>query len=179
MKQVIILGTGGSSIKCPFDTEVWGVNAAIHWTPEYPIHRLFFFDDLRFFPKDRLTLADLKKFKGSTMTTEKNKKYAAQHGINLGLYPLNKVTKQFGTDYFNNSITYMIALAMYERYEKLSLWGVDHMEKEELGQARSGVEYWLGRAEQAGIKVDISVGSELLTTHNNKIYGYEYSRGGK
>lgn len=173
MKYLIILGTGKSGMYCPFDTEVWAVNGAIDWARDYRVDRLFFFDKLETFPPELLNISKLKKFKNRITSTGVNRDYAAKHGISIEIYPLDEMCHHFGTKYFSNSISYMIALAIYEGYEKIHLWGIDHMEREEYGTARAGVEYWLGRAEQAGIEVGIAESSALLKTHSGKLYGYE------
>src|SRR3990167_4064989 len=111
--DVIILGKSPTGALCPFDAdEVWGVNnVAEH--PEFKdkkFHRLFAFD---FLPKEY---------------TDGMKKYAPicsfQPYADIP-YPLEEVKAAFGTEYFTNTVSYQIALAIYLKVDKLRVYGID------------------------------------------------------
>ncbi|KKK64965.1 hypothetical protein LCGC14_2978920, partial [marine sediment metagenome] len=68
-------------------------------------------------------------------------------------YPLPEVKKRFGSLYFMNSVSYMLALALYEGYKDIQLWGCwgpcdnnNHL------VGRRYVSYWLGVATGMGVK---------------------------
>jgi hypothetical protein len=48
------------------------------------------------------------------------------------------------------------------------------MTQEEYAWEKGGVEYWLGRLHQEGIKITIAEGSSLLRTITGKPYGIKY-----
>ena len=73
-------------------------------------------------------------------------------------YPLQEVSDLVG-DYYNSSIAYMLALAIFEEYDKIGIWGVDMAEHGEPGHAdeyrdeRPNCEYLLGFAKAKGIEI--------------------------
>jgi len=177
MKDIIILGCGISHFECPYDTEVWSVNAAVRWAEGKgrKLDILFFFDDLESFDPYVMTLGDLVNTNARLISTQKNADFGKQFGLNIEVYPIDDIIKQFNTVYFSNSISYMIAYAIHRGdINKISMYGVDHMTWSSYVMERCGVEYWVGRAEGAGIEVEIAKGSALCKTLNDKLYGYEF-----
>lgn len=69
-------------------------------------------------------------------------------------YPFEKVASVTG-DYFNSSIAYMVALAIYENVNSISLFGVDMKAEEEFFYQRPNLEYLLGLAKGRGIDINI------------------------
>ena len=86
-------------------------------------------------------------------------------------YPLDQIMKKFNTEYLANTISYMIAYAIYTGVKKLRLFGVDAPYGGIYDIERSGIEYWIGRANEAGMEVIPSKGSHLLRTITGKLYG--------
>ena len=89
-------------------------------------------------------------------------------------YPLQHMTARFGT-YFNNTISYMIALAILMQYKWIGIYGVDMAHSTEYGSQRPSCEYFIGwargRAEIQGYPIiHIPEESELLKS--NFLYGY-------
>lgn len=85
-------------------------------------------------------------------------------------YPLATMIEQYG-NYFTNSISYMIALAIHEGAKEIGIYGVDMSTSEEYGSQRPSVEYYLGIAKGKGIKLDIHPACDLLKARF--LYGYE------
>lgn len=85
-------------------------------------------------------------------------------------YPLEKMMAEYG-DYFTNSISYMLALAIHEGAQEIGIYGVDMSASEEYGIQRPSVEYYLGIARGRGIKLDIHPACDLLKARF--LYGYE------
>lgn len=82
-------------------------------------------------------------------------------------YPLDEIIKKFGSRYFTNSISYMIAYAIYKRYKKINLYGVDVNVSSEYVFERPSIAYWCGVANGRGITVNWSKINPLY------LYGYE------
>jgi hypothetical protein len=76
-------------------------------------------------------------------------------------YPLPEVVAELGRDYFGSSIAYMVALACFERAERIMLWGV-HLLDPIYDHQRPNLEYLLGHCEARGITVEIVEPSQLL-----------------
>lgn len=77
-------------------------------------------------------------------------------------YPRQEIVQKFGIDYFTSSIAYMIALAMYENFDEIHLYGVDMPSETEYYHERPCVEFWLGCAHRQGIKIVIPECCPLL-----------------
>ena len=86
-------------------------------------------------------------------------------------YPLVEVQEQVG-DYFNSSISYMLAYAIRLRVRKIGIWGVDMDDTEALDPndpsykhehryQRPNIEYLIGFARGLGIEVYIPEQSSL------------------
>lgn len=85
-------------------------------------------------------------------------------------YPVNEMVREFETDYFTNSISYMLALAISEQVDEIHLYGIDMALQHESAWERPSIEYFLGYARGAGIKVVIPDESDLLKCLG--LYGY-------
>lgn len=70
--------------------------------------------------------------------------------------------------YLTSSIAYEIALAIYEKFDEIALYGIDLNTAEEYAWQKPGVEYLLGIAAGRGIKVVIPTNCPLL---NGTLYG--------
>lgn len=85
-------------------------------------------------------------------------------------FPIENILGKYG-NYFTNSVSYMIALAIEEGAQEIHLYGVDMAGEGEYEEQRPSVEYFLGIAKGMGIKVHVPPESELLKTMY--LYGYE------
>jgi hypothetical protein len=83
-------------------------------------------------------------------------------------YPFDEVAKVTGA-YWNSSIAYMLALAITEGYEKISVYGVDMRDDEEYFYQRPNCEYLIGLARGRGIEVVIPDASPLCKFNGSKI----------
>jgi hypothetical protein len=78
--------------------------------------------------------------------------------------------RRFATDYFTNSISWMIAQAIETVAwavgdgAEIGVWGVDMAEGSEYAAQRPSCEYFLGIARGMGIKVTVAESSDLLKT---------------
>lgn len=76
-------------------------------------------------------------------------------------YPLDDIIKTLGTDYFTNSISYMVAYAIYVGATEIAMYGVDMAQDEEYAKERPSVEYFVGYARAKGIPVYIPPESDI------------------
>lgn len=77
-----------------------------------------------------------------------------------------------GTPYLESSIAYMVALAIYERVDRIGIWGCDLSASTEYAYQRPNLEYLIGFAKGKGISVYTPPQSALLTHANGVQYGY-------
>jgi len=73
--------------------------------------------------------------------------------------------------YLTNTISLEIALAIYEGFKEIQIWGVDMAVGTEYAQQRPSCEFWVGVARGMGITVYIPPEADLLKTRF--IYGFE------
>ena len=76
-----------------------------------------------------------------------------------------------GARYFTNSISEIIAFAIYTGFKEISIVGVNMSNDAEYGWQKPSCEYWIGICEGLGIKVNIPLGSELLKC--SQVYALE------
>ena len=111
-----------------------------------------------------------------TADAEKSRVFAREYGvpyIDLKSYPFEDIKAFFKTDYFTNTIDYMIALAIYEGYKEIDLYGINMSQKTEYEYQKSSVDYWCGQAMGRGIKVTVhGERSMIMKSPDNLIYGY-------
>tara|TARA_R100000664_G_scaffold12137_1_gene19550 strand:- start:488 stop:1201 length:714 start_codon:yes stop_codon:yes gene_type:complete len=94
------------------------------------------------------------------------------------LYPLDKVIKETGCSYFNNSISYAIAFALYKKVGSINIFGADFTYKTNVHfgeMGRACCEFWLSKCITKGIDVAVAPSSSLLDTNvpiQEKLYGY-------
>lgn len=100
-----------------------------------------------------------------------------QELITLDNYPIDAVKKKFKTEYFSNSIPFMIALAIFQGASRIDFYGC-HIntapgDTEIVAKSHPGVEYWIGRAQGMGIDVRIH-GDSFLMQCKDGMYGYRW-----
>lgn len=199
-KTIILLGTGESSKSCDFKDEVWGVNGAYtiyfnippHLKKHWRLDKLFMTDylwseigNLSFHIEELNKLAKEWGYKIVSMRRFKLGKDA----LNCEIYPYDKIVSYFDCDYFTDTITYMIAYALYKnsylttsekgvtrpelkRPLKFRLFGIDMSTTIEFSVSKGGIEFWLGIARAMGAKIEISFGSVILANPRGMPYGF-------
>lgn len=151
----------------PSDThlESWGLTQLIL---RRPVSRVIDMNDYSLWGEQEAIEAKLARRKAS----ENKVPY-----IDLESYPLQQIINFFQTDYFNSTVDFALALAIYEGYGQIDLYGVNLANCTEYAQQKPGAEFWLGQAMGRGIKVNIYGLSSLMKTHDGKIYGYGMKQG--
>ena len=181
--KIAIVGLGGSyadyisaRIASQDFDEVWGINcigAILH------VDRTFMMDPVsRFIDTENagsqtgVAREFLAKNAAPIYSCIEHKDYPS-----IELYPLEQVVKDTGICYFNNTVAYAIAYAVWKKVKKICLYGIDFTYKN-VNMAESGracVEFWCATAIAKGIKIEVAHRSGLLDTNvpdNEKLYGY-------
>ena len=85
---------------------------------------------------------------------------------------LPSIQRKNGEDvrYFTSSAAYAIALAIWQGYDEIELYGIEMASGTEYAHQRDGVTFWLGVAAGHGVQVTLQNQSGLL---NRALYGYE------
>ncbi len=85
-------------------------------------------------------------------------------------FPRDQVIEEFG-DYFTSTVPYMLALAIYEGFSEIHLYGVDATSRTDYESQKASIEYFIGIARGRGITVYIPDDSNLLKA--KRAYGYQ------
>ncbi len=184
-KNIAIVAMGQSQIdfhlsqthSVEFD-EVWAINAMIGVLPN--IDRAFILDPMsRFLDTEdagtmtRMMRKQLPLCKFPIYTCELDERVPSAIE-----YPIESVIHDLGCAYFNNTIPYVIAYALWNKVNKISIFGVDYTYRSNMHFAEAGrgcVEFWLSKCIDAGVQIEIAPRSTLLDTDvgfEEKLYGY-------
>ena len=184
-KNIAILAMGNSQLDYhkmvthskKFD-EVWAINAMVGVLKR--IDRAFIMDPVsRFFDtNDAGNMTTMMKETLPTIeypiyTCELDKRVSA-----LEEYPIETIVKDLDCGYFNNTIAYAIAFALWNQVGGVNMFGADFTYKGNLYFAESGracCEFWLAKCMDEGIIVQVAVTSGLLDADvplQEKMYGY-------
>ena len=91
-------------------------------------------------------------------------------------YPVNEMIEYFKTRFFSHSVCYMLALGMYQGYQKITLWGCNMRSETMSIQSHPGTEFWLGYAMGRGVEISIQGDSYLLRIKTGELYGYNVNQ---
>ncbi len=153
---ISIIGTSIGSRDFPTKGERWG----LAWHHSKGFDRLFEMHDPRYYKCAHKVPGNLWALPHA----------AKKWGCNA--YPLAQVRKLAGgRNYFTSSVSYMLALAIYEGNTEIEILGVDLVEDTEYAYQRPCMEYWCGIARGKGINLHIPRQSALL--RHSYIYGQE------
>lgn len=154
MKELILLGRGPSWKECPFDVEVWATSTVLLDPKVEPtlLSKVFAFDDF--------TKEGIRKSVG--LAKELSIPVVSFHDFATEKYPLAEITSHFNSRYLRNTISYMLALSIYQGYEKLRLYGVDQGPAWDYLSTKPYVTFWLGVALGRGIQYELARSTMLL-----------------
>jgi hypothetical protein len=162
MKDVTILGNGPSWKECTFRTrELWGATSCIV-NPELrdkPFTKIFAFDGLVTYSANNgqpsyVTQDALKICKERGIPLVSTLEFATE------LYPIREVVRELGSSYFMPTLSYMIALAIYQKYERIYLFGIDAGPRWDYQSGKPHITFWLGVA--IGRKIELILGRDSL-----------------
>lgn len=179
-RKVAILGKAPSSLsQAPFGDEsweIWTINNAAQlgvvprWNRQFELHPIEWTKR----PEYNGYYAWLCQKHGKPVYVREN----TPEIVDQVVYPRDKIIEAFGTKYFTNSISWMLALAIAEGYGEIGLWGVDMAQhavgvvKSEYASQRPSCEFFIGVAAGMGIKVHIPAASDLLKSAF--MYGFDF-----
>jgi hypothetical protein len=89
----------------------------------------------------------------------------------FGIQRTGMVSPEWRDGYFTNTISYMIALAIYEEFEVIEIYGVDMAVGTEYNEQRPSCEYYIGIAKGRGIDIKLPAACDLMKARH--IYGFE------
>ena len=93
-------------------------------------------------------------------------------------YPLAEIAGEFATVYFNNTVAYAIAFALWCRVGHIDFYGIDFSYKHNLHFAEAGracCEFWISKCMSEGIMIGAPSSSSLMDNNvelDQKLYGY-------
>jgi hypothetical protein len=167
-KKVAIIACGRTRYEAPYDNnewEFWGLNEiaqprAERWFELHPME-----------VQSHRELEWLKKLKKPVYLLE------CCEEVPCGVqYPFARIMMSIpgARCYFTSTFAYQIALAIYEEFEEIGLWGAPFFigSPREQTVERACLEYWLGLAAGKGIKITIHPDDKLLYQPHR--YGYDY-----
>lgn len=148
-KSVVILGTGLTLSKFNAEdhnsSEIWAVGSAFSMLENVDFVDMYFC----------LHKNETVNFDGKVITQKE--------------YPLEEIIEKYESRFFTNSISYMIAYALFQGFNDIKLYGVDMEIGQEYTFERPSVTYWIGYAK--GLSAKVSIASEI----DNPVflYGFE------
>lgn len=93
-------------------------------------------------------------------------------------FPLQDVINKFNSTYFNNTVAYAVAYALYQGFTRIMMFGCDY-HYDNAPKAESGrgcVEYWLAIAACHGVEINVASASSLMDANVPdccRFYGYD------
>lgn len=158
--RVIIIGKGKGWEDAPADGYTWGVN------------------DLCC-RRDVRVVFDMHK-RSDTSVSKAIEEYAVKNHI-----PLISLTaradiptalefplESMHTEYFTNSIAYMIAYAVHKSATEIDLYGCFMGNRTEYAYQKPCIEYWIGYARGLGVVVRTHTPTALMRIEDGLVYGY-------
>lgn len=170
MKKVAIVGCADSWKNAPFldlSVEIWTFN-----------HRMFkqvprfsrYFDLHIPYKNYYKSFPEYAEFlKNNQETLYIMEKYSELPEANI--FQWRNLIEKFRCSYFTSSMAWLIANAINEGYEDVSLFGVDLLLESEYIKQKPCIEFWLGVAIGKGIKVSVQDSSNLLKPQS--LYGID------
>lgn len=153
--------------------EIWG----LAWDPLPVCHRYFEMHEC------------WRNFLGNKEDAEAHKNWLAGQQVpvymlqkepdipNSVAYPMEEIADDqgrtcYGTAYLESSIAHMMALAIYEKVDRIGIWGCDLSTGGEYAYQRPNMEYLIGLARGRGIRVYVPPQNALLSPCRTVPYGY-------
>lgn len=178
--RVAIVGfADGHRHLAPFDEpgiELWGLNRLHQVLPDRRFDRWFEIHGLEeYYADDEQHRTFLRNFPGPVYLRPQDMGVARDWGItNATPYPVERILAAF-PPYFNNTVSWLLALAIAMEYHELHVYGVDMAQdtllQAEYSQQRPSCEFFLGLAAGRGMRIVKPPGSDLLISSH--LYGFD------
>jgi hypothetical protein len=171
MRQVAIVGKAGTYAFAPFRDESWEI-WGMPWIVTPQASRFFDMHSQECWvagPQKKTDAEEwmaksAEKFPDVPVYCDPTRMHAYKGAVE---YPLGDVMASLPIPFLENSIAYMVALAIHERVERIGLYGVHLMGSGEYAYERPSVTYLVGLAQGRGIDVVIPPGSPLFISDFN------------
>ena len=170
MKTATIIGMGATLIKCPFedDSEIWAMNQTYQVAKR--IDRLFISDPrLNFRGGENHDYEELNSLGIPIVSLHHFPEIE-----NFEAFPYDEIVEEFGSEFFTNTVCYMVAYAIYKKYDKIRFYGIDMATEMEYRIERGGVEFWVGVAIGRGMKFENTKGSMVCKPIMGVPYGHKF-----
>lgn len=170
-RKIAIVGKGGTYALAPWqqqEWEIWGMPWVFfeRYTRLFELHSQELCDTIVGDDRDEVWLSEaLRRYAGVPVYCDPSRLYAfPDDGIE---YPLAEISRAIPIPYFENTIAYQLAMAIWEhslgeRVEEIGLYGIHMMGRGEFVWQRPSVTYLIGLAQGMGIKVTSAPGSPLF-----------------
>ena len=185
VRPLTILGCGSTHAECDYTKgEIWGVNGT--YTFAKKLDKLFMTDTEEEVATCWYDVVKLVKAETTLILPAPYKKFM-DLGLNIELFPIDKIMERFPTRFYSNTIAYMLAYALFHTnsvqyeddlkprvisgYNPIYFYGIDMLTHSTYIQEKGGVEYWMGIAFGMGVQVINTRGSATGKTYNGKMYG--------
>lgn len=161
MKQLTILGRGDDWKECEFKTEeLWGTVTCLI-TPvlgDKPFTKVFAFDapDMVIDGKPRTNHALVRAI---SFAKELKIPIVGQLPYVDEIYPLRDIVQEFRWGLLRNTVSYMMALAIYLKYDRIYVHGLGGRSRADYDQNKMYLVSWHGVAIGRGIDIRVGRGS--------------------
>ncbi|MCK9519318.1 MAG: hypothetical protein M0R74_09910 [Dehalococcoidia bacterium] len=160
MKRLAIIGKASGWRDAPTDIETWGLT-------QLNLRR----DVSRVIDMNDYSLWGEKEARDAAASRAKAKEKGIPY-VDLQTYPIEKIIAHFGTRYFSSTVDYALALAIYEDFKIIDLYGVLLLTGSEYAYQKPGADFWCGVALGRGCAVNVHGYSNIMKTQDGKMYGY-------
>jgi len=171
MRKVAIVGKAGTSAFTPFrddSWEIWGMPWIVmpRVSRQFDLHSQDCWDagPGRDPSNDEWIGRNAEKFPDVPVYCEPTRMHRYKVAVE---YPLAAVMASLPIAFLENSVAYMLALAIHERADRIGLFGVHMMGSGEYAFERPSITYLVGLAQGRGIEVEIPPGSPLFVSDFN------------
>ncbi len=163
--KAIICGKGPGWEDAPMEGETWGVNDLVL---RRPVKLAFEMHDIDRRVEKKLynieqEIKEINKLGIPVITQKKHKLLPTAIP-----FPIDEMPSR----YFNNSIAYMIAYAIYKGAMEIEMYGVALIKDDEYSDQRPCIEFWIGYAMGKGIKVTVHEPTTIECFKSLELYGY-------
>lgn len=152
MASVTILGRGDDWVENYYQaSETWGTLTCLlkEGLRDKPFNKLFAFDGIN--------LPEIKR--SLDIAHERHIPVISTLDYGDQLYPIRDICREYKTSYFMNSISYMLAYAIYLKFNKMYINGIGGRKRWDYEQGRPFIIFWLGVATGRRVEYEIGRGS--------------------
>ena len=157
-----IIGKARSWKLAPLTGESWGINTVIL---RRPLDVMFEMHEDCDCPKSYQKAVE-------TKTPSYSLEEYEVEGLKFKKYPIREILDEFKQTLFDCSFDYMLALAIYKKYEQIDVYGIDLFRNESWSYQRPSVEFWRGIAVGRGIDIQFHGETTIGRCRKNMVYGY-------